>query len=351
MPCCSQQGYNPFLPFGGFGPAQGMPPQVAQAIMQQQAAAAMFGAGQPGMPGFGTGPPPDMDPATAMRSIQFAQAMAANAAMMGFQVRSSPAQFVLNPACCWHFSAVALALSQLPEVSRATAAELRLSWLAELVSRFACHACHAVHTLWQRHCFTHPHDEHIQHLISIYACRMAVACPSMAELLFRARRARCHLDRRDSPGHPAQATCLQWAALPMGPWTLKASSRVATPELTHHLQIASTGWTAWSSAPLMSRCGVSRTAGNWAQVIVAMCILLAKPLHVRESKGNGCKRHSSSVKACMTSLGRKRTKVVLKCARIVRTMLHVHCLYNMLQALLSTSCSSLSVCSTPSYVR
>ena len=81
-----QQGYSPFLPFGGFGPAQGMPPQVAQAVMQQQAAAAMFAAGQPGMPGFGAGPPSGVDPATAMRNMHFAQAMSANAAMMGFQV-------------------------------------------------------------------------------------------------------------------------------------------------------------------------------------------------------------------------------------------------------------------------
>ena len=91
MSCCSQQGYNPYLPFGGFGPAQGMPPQVAQAIMQQQAAAAIFGTGQPGMPGFGAGPPQDIEPATAMHNMQFAQAMAANAAMMGFQVGCSSA--------------------------------------------------------------------------------------------------------------------------------------------------------------------------------------------------------------------------------------------------------------------
>ena len=124
MCCCSQQGYNPFLPFGGLGPAQGMPPQVAQAIMQQQAAAAMFGAGQPGMPGFGAAPPPDMDPRTAMCSMQFAQAMAANAAMMGFQVGCSPALSVSNLACCWRFSAGDVASSQMPDLFKATAADL-----------------------------------------------------------------------------------------------------------------------------------------------------------------------------------------------------------------------------------
>ena len=126
MPCCSQQGYNPFLPFGGFGPAQGMPPQVAQAIMQQQAVAAMFGTGQPGMPGFGTGPPPDMDSAMAMHNMQFAQAMAANAAMMGFQVGCTAAQSVFDLACCWQFSAVDMASSQLHNLFKATAAELRM---------------------------------------------------------------------------------------------------------------------------------------------------------------------------------------------------------------------------------
>ena len=72
-----------------------MPPQMGQALMQQQqqAAAAIFGSGQPSMAVFGNGqsermfPPPGMDPAIAMHSMQFAQAMAANAAMMGFQVR------------------------------------------------------------------------------------------------------------------------------------------------------------------------------------------------------------------------------------------------------------------------
>ena len=126
MSCCSQQGYNPFLPFGGFGPAQGMLPQVAQAIMQQQAAAAMFGTGQPGMPGFRTGPPADMDPATAMHSMHFAQAMAANAAMMGFQVGCTAAQSVFNLACCLRSSAVDVALSQLPDLFEATATELHM---------------------------------------------------------------------------------------------------------------------------------------------------------------------------------------------------------------------------------
>ena len=137
------QGYNPFLPFGGFGPAQDMQPQLAQAVMQQQAAAAIFGTGQPGMPGFGAGPPPGMDPAAAMHSMQFAQAMAANAAMMGFQVGCSTAQTACNPACCWRFSAVAMSLSPLPEVFRAAAAELHTqrSWV------FACHACHAAQRL------------------------------------------------------------------------------------------------------------------------------------------------------------------------------------------------------------
>ena len=61
-------------------------------MQQQQAAAAIFGSGQPRMATFGNGqsermfPPPGMDPVIAMRSMQFAQAMAANAAMMGFQV-------------------------------------------------------------------------------------------------------------------------------------------------------------------------------------------------------------------------------------------------------------------------
>ena len=87
-----QQGFNPFLPYGGFPPLQPTPQQMAQAMMQQQAAAAMFGSGQPGMPSFAGGQPeqmfpaPGLDPAMAMRSMQFAQAMAANAAMMGFQV-------------------------------------------------------------------------------------------------------------------------------------------------------------------------------------------------------------------------------------------------------------------------
>ena len=62
--------------------------------MQQQAAAAaaMFGGRESGVPNFGSGQPeqmyvpPGMDPAAAMRSMQYVQAMAANAAMMGFQV-------------------------------------------------------------------------------------------------------------------------------------------------------------------------------------------------------------------------------------------------------------------------
>lgn len=85
------QGYNPFFPYGGFVPPQ---PMLQQALMQQQAAAAaaMFGGRQPGAPSFAGGQqermyaPPGMDPAMAMRSMQYAQAMAANAAMMGFQV-------------------------------------------------------------------------------------------------------------------------------------------------------------------------------------------------------------------------------------------------------------------------
>ena len=163
---------------------------------------------------------------------------------------------------------------------------------------------------------------------------MAVACPSMAELLFRARRVRCLLGRRASPGRPARATCLLWAALPTGPWTLKASSRVATPGLTHLLQIALRGWTARSNAPLTSRCSDSRKAGNWAQVMVAACTLLAQPFHGKQGQeGNGCKQHSFSL---MTSLRRMRCKVVLKSASVVRSMLHMHCVYSMLQALLST---------------
>ena len=122
MSCCSQQGFNTFLPSGGFGPPQGMPPHLAQAVMQQQAVAAMFGTGQPGMPGCGTGPPgqmfppPGMDPAMAMRDMHFAQALAANAAMMGFQVEYSTAQIRFNSARCWHILAVPLALSQLPNL-------------------------------------------------------------------------------------------------------------------------------------------------------------------------------------------------------------------------------------------
>ena len=85
------QGYNPFFSYGGYASAQ---PMLQQALMQQQAAAAvaMFGGGQPSAPGFGSGQPErmympaGMDPAMAMRSMQYVQAMAANAAMMGFQV-------------------------------------------------------------------------------------------------------------------------------------------------------------------------------------------------------------------------------------------------------------------------
>ena len=84
------QGFNPFFPYGGFAPP---PPMLQQALMQQQAAAAaMFGSMQPGAPGSSSGQqehmvvPPGMDPAMAVRSMQYAQAMAANAAMMGFQV-------------------------------------------------------------------------------------------------------------------------------------------------------------------------------------------------------------------------------------------------------------------------
>jgi hypothetical protein len=87
-----EQGFNPFLPYGGFLPLQPTPQQMAQAMMQQQAAAAIFGPGQPSMPNFAGGQPEQMrsalglDPAMAMRSMHFVQAMAANAAMMGFQV-------------------------------------------------------------------------------------------------------------------------------------------------------------------------------------------------------------------------------------------------------------------------
>ena len=80
------QGYNPFFPYGGY-----VQPALQQALLQQQAAAAaaMYGGRQPG---FGSAQqermyaPPGMDPAMAMCSMQYAQAMAANAAMMGFQV-------------------------------------------------------------------------------------------------------------------------------------------------------------------------------------------------------------------------------------------------------------------------
>ena len=117
---CSQQGFNPFLPYGGIGPPQGMPPHVVQAIMQQQAAAAMLVIGQPGMPGFGTGPPERMLPPTgmamAMHNMQLAQAMAANAAMMGFQVDCSTTPIRYISACCWHVFASTLALSQLPNL-------------------------------------------------------------------------------------------------------------------------------------------------------------------------------------------------------------------------------------------
>ena len=91
------QGFNPFFLYGGFVPPQ---PMLQHALMQQQAAAAaMFGSRQPGVPGFAAGQqermfvPPGMDPAMAMRSMQYAQAMAANAAMMGFQVSPRAAMY------------------------------------------------------------------------------------------------------------------------------------------------------------------------------------------------------------------------------------------------------------------
>ena len=86
---CKQQGFNPFFPYGGFA----LPQPMQQAMMQQQqqqaaaAAAAMFGGGQSER----MYAPAGMDPAMAMRSMQYAQAVAANAAMMGFQVPSTAA--------------------------------------------------------------------------------------------------------------------------------------------------------------------------------------------------------------------------------------------------------------------
>ena len=53
-------------------------------------------------------------------------------------------------------------------------------------------------------------------------------------------------------------------------------------------------------------------------------------------EGDSCKPHGFSVRVCMTLLSRRRSQVLLKSASVVKCMLHVHRLYSVLQALLST---------------
>lgn len=264
-----QQGFIPFLPYGGFAPPQPTPQQMAQAMMQQQAAAAMFGNGQPGMPALGNGqpdrmfPPSGMEQAMAMRNMQFAQAMAA---MMGFQVCITAFRNACLEIFCQSFGP---SLVVLLSGRRLRDAQLRTLQRAVVVG--ALQAAIDVH---------------------LYYCRVVEACPSMLEGPSREAPAPCSLGRRAFLGRPARATCQLWAAWPMQQWAQSMDSVQAARGLNCHLETVEVREMAGSSAPLTSRCSGSRRAGSILQVC---CILITYHLVQNHEAWKVLRLHTLSI--------------------------------------------------------